>query len=285
MERCAAGGAQDNATINRIMLRFRPIAPKPAAGGGSSPGGSTSENRNSALLGRARGKRKYVRVRKYNRCGRKKRSAEEEIRGGLEKTIQTLQLLPEKTDGSFSPAGAPWCNLELAETTRKPIRETPTVTPTPSIWLTFDGENRWSGLDRSVVESWVTVECVRDACMEGRGLGSTDTERRMNLEGDTCPGLISDGLNRVEWVNEAYKRMVSQTPMSNRNGRWPECWVWLVAKEKLPYMYPAFTCRIRLQYTAGKEKHSQTVPCDAWRMDCGGFAWRLDVKAALSLGR
>lgn len=280
MERCA-GGAQDNAIINRIMLRFRPIAPKPAAGGSSS-GGSTSENRN-VVVARGRGKRKYVRVRKYNRCRRKKRTAEEEIRDGLEKTVQTLQLLPEKADGSDSPAGASWCNLERSETT-KPIRET------PPFWLTFNGENTWSALDRGVVreatmivvESWVTVECVRSACMEGGGLGSTDLERRKNLEGDTCPGLISDGLNKVEWVNDAYKRMVSQ---EISNGRWPECWVWLVAKEKLPYMYPAFTCRVRLQYTFGKEKHSQTVPCDAWRMDRGGFAWRLDIKAALSLGR
>ncbi|RVW14136.1 hypothetical protein CK203_084890 [Vitis vinifera] len=123
MERCA-GGAQDNAIINRIMLRFRPIAPKPAAGGSSS-GGSTSENRN-VVVARGRGKRKYVRVRKYNRCRRKKRTAEEEIREGLEKTVQTLQLLPEKADGSDSPAGASWCNLERSETT-KPIRETATL--------------------------------------------------------------------------------------------------------------------------------------------------------------
>ena len=275
--RCA-GGAQDNAIINRILLRFRPIAPKPAAVGSSS-GGPSSENR-ASLLSRGGGKRKYVRVRKYNRCRRKKRTAEGEMRDGLEKTVRTLQLLPEKTDGSDSPAGASWFNLEMAETTR-PIRET------PPIWLTFNGEN--NRLDRSVekeavvvVESWVTVECVRDACMEGRGLGSTDAERRRNLEGDTCPGLVSDGLNRVEWVNEAYKRMVSQV---RSNGGWPECCVWLVAKEKLPHTHRAFTCRVRLQYTCGKEKHSQTLPCDAWRMDCGGFAWRLDLKAALCLGR
>ncbi|KAK7858074.1 hypothetical protein CFP56_014543 [Quercus suber] len=37
--------------------------------------------------------------------------------------------------------------------------------------------------------------------------------------------------------------------------------------------------------TCGKERSSITLPCDVWRMDGGGFAWRLDVKAALSLGR
>lgn len=267
MERFA-GAAQDPAIINRIMQRFRPIAPKPAPGASSS-GGSASETQNPAVA-RGRGKRKYVRVRKYNRRRRRRPTSEEEIREGLEKTVQTLQLLPEKTDWGNSPAGASWCNVEVIGREATPI------------WLTFNGDNAWSGVDRSVVKSWVTVECVRDACMEGGGLGGTDMERRKNLERDTCPGLISDGLNKVEWVNEAYKKMVSQ---ETADGRWPECWVWLVAKEKLPYMYPAFTCRVRLQYAHGKERHSQTVPCDAWRMDCGGFAWRLDVKAALSLGR
>lgn len=71
-------------------------------------------------------------------------------------------------------------------------------------------------------------------------------------------------------------------------GQSVEVKVWLVTKEKLvPYMYSsAFTCWVRLQYAWKEEKFSsQMVPCDVWRMDCGGFAWRLDVEAALGLGR
>jgi hypothetical protein len=139
----------------------------------------------------------------------------------------------------------------------------------------------------SAVESWVTVESVTDTCMASMGvplpwLGSTDVERMSNLEHDTCPGFVSDSSNRVLWVNGAFKRMVRQ----QNDGQSQEIIrVWLVAKEKLPYSYTAFTCQVKLQYWLGKDKCSQIVPCDVWRMDGGGFSWRLDVEATLSLGR
>ncbi|KAJ6776897.1 hypothetical protein OIU74_000971 [Salix koriyanagi] len=63
----------------------------------------------------------------------------------------------------------------------------------------------------------------------------------------------------------------------------------LVIKEKLLRFVDcasAFSCWVRLQNSWQKEKCSKTaVPCDVWRMDFGGFAWRLDVDSALSLGR
>ena len=51
--------------------------------------------------------------------------------------------------------------------------------------------------------------------------------------------------------------------------------------------HSAFTCRVRVVQcdTLGKERSSLTLPCDVGIMDGGGFAWRLDVKAALCLGR
>jgi len=33
----------------------------------------------------------------------------------------------------------------------------------------------------------------------------------------------------------------------------------------------------------GRERSSVMLPCDVWRMGCGGFVWRLDVKTTLSL--
>jgi len=131
-----------------------------------------------------------------------------------------------------------------------------------------------------VVGSWVKVESVTDAWVEGYGLGRTDEEKLINLERDSCPGFISDGLNRVRWANKAYKAMVGEGA--------GEVVVWLVMKDdvRLPdnKSTAAFTCRVRV-VRCGKEKNSLILPCDVWRMDGGGFAWRLDTEAALSLGR
>ena len=111
------------------------------------------------------------------------------------------------------------------------------------------------------------------------------------MEVDTCPWFISDGLNRVQWVNGAYKRML-MAGKGNDDGMLsppPEIMVWLVIKQELPRFCTAFSCKVRLQHTWQKEKCSKMLPCDVWKMDDGdgggGFAWRLDVEAALSLGR
>ncbi|XP_022775507.1 uncharacterized protein LOC111317312 [Durio zibethinus] len=205
------GGSRDKTVINEIMLRFRPIAPKPVAGESGSCGVRFDDK--NWLLCKPRAKRKYVRVRKNN-IKRKKRSSSDhgEASKNPEKIV-TLQLLPDKTEANGSINNQ---NSAVMEENQDP----------PSLFnLNFN--NRWR-VDRmggfeepdwtvvmsqkrsvTVVESWVTVECVADSCMEGRELGSTDVERMKNLEADTCPGFISDGLNTVWWVNGAYKRMMT----------------------------------------------------------------------------
>ncbi|KAE8694398.1 hypothetical protein F3Y22_tig00110783pilonHSYRG00153 [Hibiscus syriacus] len=64
--------------------------------------------------------------------------------------------------------------------------------------------------------------------------------------------------------------------------------VGLVVKEGLefPRGRGAFSCRVGLQYVDGKGKKKQwrMVPSDVWNMSSGRLAWRLDVKAALTLG-
>ncbi|XWS40620.1 hypothetical protein CRYUN_Cryun17cG0011500 [Craigia yunnanensis] len=287
------GGSQDKTVINPIMLRFRPIAPKPVAGESGS-GGIQFDNKN-LLLCKPRAKRKYVRIRKNN-IKRKKRSSPDHLHHDKASTnpekIVTLQLLPEKTEANGSINNQ---NGAVLEENRDP----------PSLFnLNFN--NRWVDRmgaveepDRTVVtsqkrrvtvaESWVTVECVTDSCMEGRELGSMDVERMKNLEADMCPGFISDGLNRVQWVNGAFKRMV-MVGEGNDGGLPsppPEIMVWLVIKQELPRFCTAFSCKVGLQYTRQKEKCSKMLPCDVWKMDGGGggFAWRLDVESAISLGR
>lgn len=260
--------------LNNIMLRFRPIAPKPVAGSSASTAGDAS------VLQGKRTKRKYVRIRRNSgyvrKNGNNNKSSEKsaEKKDELENmAVVTLQLLPEKDapeNENPSPAAESWCNnVDLDLTVEK-------------IQILEDPEPPRVAAAAKAVESWVTVESVTGTCMGGEGgggggLGCTDVEKVKSLETDTCPGFVSDGCCRVRWVNEAFKRMVESE----------EIVVWLKVKEEVIawcYSHPAFTCGVRLQYTWRNEKCTKMVPCDVWRLGCGGFAWRLDVKTALSLG-
>ncbi|KAI3463637.1 hypothetical protein Pfo_020300 [Paulownia fortunei] len=291
-----AGGVYDLSKVDRIMLRFRPIAPKPASTNGSLSGGGSSSSttpENSGLsVKTGRGKRRYAAkdgnnstVNKRNNSRKRKSSPENTESGGSvsggEKDVKTLPLLPEAPD----------------------VKESPNIASKQSfpLWLSFGNGGSGGGIvnpgathseledpteamgRRVVVWSWVKVECVTDTwvvgCYDYGAMGRTDEDRVRSLHLDTCPGFISDGLNRVRWTNAAYRRMVAG------EGAEGEVAAWVVVEEgvALPQGCAAFTCRVRV-VTCGKEKSSKTVPCDVWRMGCGGFAWRLDTAAALSLG-
>lgn len=315
----AAGGAYDMSKVDRIMLRFRPIAPKPAAGGGSVSGATTPPQKAEVPVRTGRWKRRYVKDNKNTNSssnkrsssggsssgGRKRKALSPEENESSGKTVSggervvTLPLLSESPERKSSPT-----DLHSVDVVKKTEKHAP-------IWLSFGGNQGNStnnndinvqlrgygggvGMDRSVVMfphpqpvrvvgSWVKVESVTDAWVEVYGLGRTDEEKLVNLERDSCPGFISDGLNRVRWANKAYKEMVVG------EGSAGEVVVWLVMKDdyvRLPEneTTAAFTCRVRV-VRCGKEKSSLILPCDVWRMDGGGFAWRLDTEAALSLGR
>ncbi|KAF7833952.1 uncharacterized protein G2W53_008811 [Senna tora] len=264
-----ATGAYDMSKVHRIMLRFRPIAPKPVTGSTNS-GGSSSESSDAFSKQGGRPKRKYVRdnSNKNKRCNRRRKSPPPPTEPEPEPVV-TLPLLPETPD-----------RKDPAASVRNHANHVP-------IWLSF--ENCAAGKVDPATSFWrgggscVTVECVTGTWAEGDVLGSTDEERRVKLSRDTCPGFISDGYGRVTWTNGAYGKMVGEGKER----------VWLVMKEeKVGRMMGAyttsFTCRVRLEYynnnTCGnKKRRSVTVPCDVWRMESGGFAWRLDVNAALSL--
>ena len=79
----------------------------------------------------------------------------------------------------------------------------------------------------------------------------------------------------MTWTNEAYHEMMK----GERLGL-----MFLVIKKGLQVLYHSFTCKVKVvQYVWGRERSSVTLPCDVWRMGCGGFVWRLDVKMTLSL--
>ncbi|XP_014506373.1 uncharacterized protein LOC106766130 [Vigna radiata var. radiata] len=289
---CADANAASH--VNRIMLRFRPIAPKPVAGGSSAAvcggGGEVSHSSHVSVLGK-RPKRKYVRIRRNSGYVRKNSSSNvngnkgNDIDKSSDVAVVTLQLMPEKeAPGGNSAAGDSWCkNVDLDLTVEK-IQIVENRNPKAPCATAEEGKGR-KGSDLvaagKVAESWVTVESVISTCMGdgGGGLGCTDAEKVRTLGSDTCPGFVCDESLRVRWVNEAYKRMVASEDIV----------VWLKVKDSARtawwcYSHPAFTCGVRLQYTWRNEKCTKMVPCDVWRLDCGGFAWRLDVKAALSLG-
>ncbi|XP_022989872.1 uncharacterized protein LOC111486935 [Cucurbita maxima] len=201
--------------------------------------GASVSGDTSSIL-KGRRKRKYVRVQGYNRKKKTTRSNTTTT----EAAATTLQLLPERHVEIFGSGS-------------------------PEVGLVSDGKR-----GAAAEEVWVTVECARGACIEG-----DEEERMKKLEEDTCPGFVSDGVDRVEWVNEALKRMVRQRQRSSEAGE--EIEIRLRTRPRLGYLGRAFTCQMKLHFKAGTT--DMVVPCDAWRIAGGGTAWKLDLNAALSL--
>ncbi|KAI7741940.1 hypothetical protein M8C21_024319 [Ambrosia artemisiifolia] len=251
---------KDHMIFEQIMLRFRPIAPRPETA--SKSGALLSEKE----LKRTRVKRKYVRVKKTKK---------------------------KNNNNNNNIASKSWFNLDQ---TVAMIEESSEVAVTVTDPLQKEKEERLiisdlHGVDlamavqRKVVESWITLESVTGTCEDRRLLGYTDDEIWNNLEHDTCPGFVSNGCDKVQWVNPAYRSMLD--PSSNgHDSIETEVAVWLkinVEKSTVVKYLPAFSCSVRIEYRTFEKKTRMTVPCDVCQMDSGGFAWRLDVKFALNV--
>uniref|UniRef100_A0A7C9CLE7 DUF7950 domain-containing protein n=1 Tax=Opuntia streptacantha TaxID=393608 RepID=A0A7C9CLE7_OPUST len=308
----AAGHAYDMSQVDRIMLKFRPIAPKPAAGGAApaaSDGGSDGHAK-APPGGGGRGRRKSCSKDTSNnsgcnstrRCtnGRKRKSSSPDQTAvtrpdhhqlqhqHLDQKAVTLPLLPEAPD--LSPTKQPhkmpfWLSFNSTPGVQDNYAQSrckvgPGTDPTVMIPPPQHHQNHHHHLQHQpVVRSCVVVEAVTDTCPpEGVRVGDVRA-----LEKDTCPVIISDGWNMVVWGNEAYRRMVLGDTWRDRRMT-----VSVEMRERVPERVQAFTCRVRVERTNdGRESRgssSLTLPCDVWRIDGGGFAWRLDVDAALSLG-
>ncbi|KAE9601397.1 hypothetical protein Lal_00024001 [Lupinus albus] len=273
--RYATGGAYyDMREWDKIMLRFRPIAPKPVAAKSPTASGGSSSESNDAV----RTKRKYARSVKdnnNNNNNNKRKTRRRDKTSSLEKQnhapVVTLPLLPETPDLK---------DLTIPET--KEVHKN-----TNKNMLNFNNLSH-AKIEPELKPSWyygttvcyscVTVESVSDTWQQGESLGSTDEDRRVNLSKDTCPGFISDGYGRVTWTNSAYRERVGEGA----------CVVLLTMKNNVSVVVTnplSFTCKVSVVCydTCGKERRSFMVPCDVWSMEFGGFAWRLDLKAALTL--
>ncbi|KAJ0771792.1 hypothetical protein HanPI659440_Chr07g0273111 [Helianthus annuus] len=294
--RAAASGNNNNMIIEQIMLRFRPIAPRPETAQNS--GGFSPEKE----FKRTRVKRKYVRVKKTKKMNKKNNNI---TSFDLDRTVAMIE---DSTGGEVEVKVTDplqnvsnWISFDCSGSKRKgKVMNNDNRTDNNSLFVCETPE-KYSpdlhGVDlatavqrRSVVESWITMESVTGTCEDRRLLGCTDDEIWKNLETDSCPGFISSGYGHgqdevVQWVNPAYRSMLDldsdgETPLT-------EVAVWLkakVEKSTVEKYLPAFSCRVRIEYRSEKKKTRMTVPCDVFLMDSGGFAWRLDVKFALSLG-
>ncbi|KAI9108965.1 hypothetical protein K1719_020270 [Acacia pycnantha] len=283
-----ATGAHDTSKVDKIMLRFRPIAPKPVIGS-TAYGGSLSESSVDAFSRYGGVKRELSRVhytsnincRRNQRCNRRRKHSPKQSQPAV--TLPLLPLTPDTKDLRPADLTVSASNAVRSKAKiRKPMR--PSFENFAALRLGSPASYCCGGtstyLPPAVAGSYVTVECVTDTRVEGEGLGCTDEERRVNLSKDTCPGMISDGYGRVTWTNDSYRRMVCEGEEEKETVGL----AWLVMEEVgETASYRSFTCRVKVKYTRGKQKGSLTMPCDVWRMDSGGFAWRLDVEAALSL--
>lgn len=266
------GGEADVAwRVGRIMLKYRPIAPKPAA---MAPTASATTDLKSAPSGAGRSKRKAPSgtvlsgTRPPGKRGRKPKKAnaapaptddrEEKCSSSSSTTttttssdsssLITLPLIPE------SPEAKPVPSVDLASRSATAV-----VVPTPV----------------RAVGSWLTVEGLTDIWRE------EIIPVMPGIASDELPALVSDGWGRVTWVNMSYKNLVTGGSEEGEEVR-----VGLVTRGLVPAWgtCSGFTCRVRLRYACKRKGQlSLAAPCDVWWVDGGGYAWRLDIKAALSL--
>ncbi|XP_076907060.1 uncharacterized protein LOC143563400 [Bidens hawaiensis] len=286
-------GSYGMSKVERIMLKYRPIAPKPmAAGSGSSC--STVEQSDASGKTRRR-KRKYVRVNiKKKDMGTNSVSKKRKVSvsSGESSGVVTLSLMPETPDRKENSSNS--CQTSSPSETRdlvSPAVNCKRLSPTSPILLSFNkiGDSQVTTSlsppqsQKTIVTSFVTVECVTEAWVNSDRLGVTDQVQVMNMDTDTCPSFITNARDTVVWTNKAYRVMTA--------GKGADETTTVVVKKfnrvTMPESLPAFTCKVRVTWGTERAMSPLTVtaPCDVWRMRCGGYAWRLDVTAALSLGR
>nr|XP_043631123.1 uncharacterized protein LOC122602590 [Erigeron canadensis] len=272
--------------IDQIMLRFRPIVPRPVtaeSSGGVSP---TMDG----MLKRKRVKRKYVRVKKKESnnnnnthiiINEKSSNYLDRINGGGEVTDPLEKVSKWISFGEINSNDSYMIFDDEVESYRHQKQEM-----MHGVDLSMAMEIR----QRRVVESWITMEDVTGTCEDQRLLGYTDDEIWKNLETDSCPGFVSNGYQEVVWVNQAYRRMLDLNPDNDHDYEVAVYLLIKVEKSIVAKYFPALSCRVRIEYrtTSSTSENSKmqmmVVPCDVCKMDSGDFAWRLDVKAALSLG-
>lgn len=282
--------------MGRIMLKYRPIAPKPLAAG-TAPG---------------------VALEPIQAHGRpKKREGARRKDGGGKRGRKSWKVKAVDPSDASCPCGtAPVVTLPLMPVTPERKEEAKAM-GSPTWSITAASPFFWPVLPvagvvvsprpvRAAVVS-VTIENVTEVWSMGFcGNTTTDYVLRQWLEAGDCPAFFSKAADRVTWTNAAFRRMVvgggssSESPSSSSSyssTSWSEAVsqpeasveedvrVVLVTRGLVPSdRCRAFTCMTNVSYACGRQgKVSLAVPCDVWRLEEGSLVWRLDVKAALRL--
>ncbi|XP_034584694.1 uncharacterized protein [Setaria viridis] len=310
----AAGGQQAGAAwqMGRIMLKFRPIAPKPAA---MAPV-PTPAPVPAAAAGAGRGKRKAVGGGGGRRGRKPKRAA------------TVAQVVAPAVSAPVAPAGLPVgecrkdkdCEKEKSLSSRSssssgmtsvdslpqqhhqpttlplmpvsPVEEKATAaaaTVEPSA-VAAPGAGAHPAPPRALrpvpaaAATWVTVEEVTATWRDGEEAPSSAARIGAGPDGDAAPAFVSDQWGRVTWSNAAFARAVSADDEAGASApavalagalpAWGTC--------------AGFTCRVRVVRHAAPRRaggSSVVAPCDVWLLDAAGcYLWRLDLQAALTLG-
>ncbi|GAB2221330.1 hypothetical protein Droror1_Dr00012505 [Drosera rotundifolia] len=246
--------------FHQIMLRFRPIAPKPPP----MPK-NTGVVVDDGGVGNSRSERgkKNNRKRKYSSSS----SARVQDMDAVMKPITTtLSLLPEKPD-----------LRDVIETVKPRIDGCDKMMVDRTVMVEQSGHvkrERVYVMVESVVGTWTDA------------VGTTE-DAMLGLERDTCPGFVSNVWGRVTWTNEAFRRMCDVAADVAAD----VVVVGMIGTEKAVESGEGLTCMVRVKGMASTSSSwldKVAVPADVWRVevgDGGGFAWRLDVEAALRLGR
>jgi hypothetical protein len=143
------------------------------------------------------------------------------------------------------------------------------------------------------VASCVTVESVTGTWRDDEAAPAAASG------GNEAPAFVSDQWGRVTWMNLAFSRVVSgggsgdsaSAPSASDAASAPfasDVGVVLAAKDGAAV--PAwgtcagFTCRVRVSYSSPRRGGGSLVaPCDVCRLDAGGYLWRIDLQATLTL--
>ncbi|CAN6326203.1 unnamed protein product [Urochloa humidicola] len=317
----AAGGQQQAGAawqMGRIMLKFRPIAPKPAA---MAPV-PTPAPAPAAAVGPGRGKQKAVgggggrRGRKPKRAAtvapvaaavaapvaapaaqaavgecRKDKDCEKEkslsSRSSSSSGMTSVDSSPPPpTQRQRQPTTLPLMPVSLVEdkaaTVAEPAPVASSVVAAPAAGAQAATEHALRPVPPLAVSSWVTVEEVTATWRDGEEAPSSAATAGDN---DT-PAFVSDQWGRVTWTNAAFARAVSVD-----GGHAGSEAVALAGALPAWGTCAGFTCRARVVRNASGAAprrgggSSVVAPCDVWRLDAAGcYLWRLDLQAALTLG-
>ncbi|KAJ3671694.1 hypothetical protein LUZ60_007773 [Juncus effusus] len=263
------GGAEDAWRVGRIMLKYRPIAPKPAAMAQAAP--ATAEQPKSVTTS---GRNKRKATGSGTGTGRRGRKPKKQLKVSTG-TAGTTEEREEKCSSSSSSSGT--TSVDSSSLVTLPLMpESPEEKKVTSPVLGHEAPSPVL-VPRPVrpVGSCVTLEGLSNIWREG------EVPLMPDMVADEAPEFVSDGWGRVTWTNDAYRAMVT-----GGDGEEEEVRVGLVTRGLVPVWGTCYgyTCRVRVRYACKKKgKVSLAAPCDVWRVEGGGYAWRLDIKAALSL--